>query len=480
MRTLPNTITTQKNKISTPGSWLVCIDIAYPSLTASPHTHYRFVNNIEDVVLDGNTYAKWAFGLGQVKESIKGELPRITLSLYDVNLTMKTTLQNNDGWSGREVSVRRVYVALDGTITDTDIIHYFTILSTVWNDSDNTVNFTIGVSTPLSRRFPRNRYVSTICRHRFKGGFCRYTAPDVSITSDLIEFITGSSYNTIWDGGGGLITNLFRSLPGEWIEPTNLITNGDFEIVPTGATRGWVGNNPTGWSTFGTNNTTVRQMIRTNSVRNIVYHYEGKGDKAAGIYQRITVPTGAFDFYVSCWARGIGSIFYISTSDNLNKSTSQVWKPRDYIRRGNSSTSWVKLDYTIPRSYIPANNILYISLSGDSDREGYFDDVSMYSVDDVAPFTRYSLNRDTGFVVSGSDSNDGLFIADSYHALSENYVRVSLEGYKGRSFIAEPAGNNVTLSLGFTDCDHSLEDCRQRDNSHRYGGSPGVAGGLYG
>ncbi len=174
MKTLPASIVSQKNMISTPGSWLVCVDIAYPNLTASPRTHYRFVNNTEDVVLDGNTYTKWAFGLGQVKESIKGELPRITLSLYDVNLTMKATLQANDGWSGGEVSVRRVYVSLAGVVTDTDILQYFTILSTTWDDRNNAINFNIGVSTPLSKRFPRDRYVSTICRHKFRDGFCRY------------------------------------------------------------------------------------------------------------------------------------------------------------------------------------------------------------------------------------------------------------------------------------------------------------------
>ena len=202
MKTLPVGIITQKSKIATPGAWLTCIDIAYPNLTTSPRTHYKFVNNTENVVIPGSepladrTYSKRAFGLGQVKESIKGELPRVVLSLYDVNLTMRSALQDNDGWSGGEVSVRRVYVSLAGVVTDTGILQYFTILSTTWDDSSNTINFNIGVSTPLSKRFPRDRYVSTVCRHKFRDGFCRYgeTGADGDVTTVYTEFVPKGEY----------------------------------------------------------------------------------------------------------------------------------------------------------------------------------------------------------------------------------------------------------------------------------------------
>ena len=189
MRVLPDTITLQKNKISTAGAWLTCIELTYTG-----ETTLRFVNNNANVVIPGTTpivertYTKWAFGLGQVKESIKGELPRISLALYDVDLTLRTTMQANSGWSGGEVTVRRVFVDSAGTVTDTDIVQYFTILSTTWDDTSNALNFSIGISTPLSKRFPRDRQSATICRHKFRDGFCRYAEGTDPLGRSIGEF----------------------------------------------------------------------------------------------------------------------------------------------------------------------------------------------------------------------------------------------------------------------------------------------------
>ncbi len=175
MKTLPSSIITQKNLLSTPGSWLIFLDITY-----SGETTLRFVNNTEDVVFPGSepladrTYTKWAFGLGQVREAIKGDLPRVTFALYDVGLTLRSTLQANNGWSGGEVRIKKAFVTKAGVATDSEIIQYFTILDTIWDDNRNLINFNLGISTPLNKRFPRDRYVATICRHRFRGGFCRY------------------------------------------------------------------------------------------------------------------------------------------------------------------------------------------------------------------------------------------------------------------------------------------------------------------
>jgi len=194
MKVLSDAITSQKNKISTAGAWLTCIEITYTG-----ETTLRFVNNTVDIVLAGATYTKWAFGLGQVKESIKGELPRISLALYDVDLTLRTTMQTNRGWSGGEVTVRRIFVDNVGVVTDTGILQYFTILSTTWDDSANTLNFSIGISTPLSKRFPRDRQSATICRHKFRDGFCRFgeSGADGDVTTTYAKFVPKSATITL-------------------------------------------------------------------------------------------------------------------------------------------------------------------------------------------------------------------------------------------------------------------------------------------
>lgn len=175
MRTLPAAIIAQKNAISTAGAWLLFADIAFTG-----ETTLRLVNNTSNVSLGGVTYTKWAFGLGQVKESVKGDLPRVTFTLYDVNLSMRSTLLANDGWSGGEITLQRAFVTKAGAAANAEILQYFTILSTTWDDNTGAVCFDIGVSSPLSRRFPRDRYSATICRHKFRDGFCRYAGGDIT------------------------------------------------------------------------------------------------------------------------------------------------------------------------------------------------------------------------------------------------------------------------------------------------------------
>ena len=92
----------------------------------------------------------------------------------------------------------------------------------------------------------------------------------------------------------------------------------------------------------------------------------------------------------------------------------------------------------------------------------------------------WSLDNDTGFTVSGSLYNDGFFLANSYHVVNEQYVRVFMEADKARPFVEEGAGELITIRLGYNGCDHTLEACQLRNNTQNFGGSPGIAGGIYG
>jgi len=93
---------------------------------------------------------------------------------------------------------------------------------------------------------------------------------------------------------------------------------------------------------------------------------------------------------------------------------------------------------------------------------------------------QYLLERDTGFSVSGSLYNDGFFLANKYHAVDDGGVRVFMEADGGQPFYPEAAGASVTIRLGYTGCDHTLDACKLRDNTQNFGGSPGIAGGIYG
>ncbi len=91
-----------------------------------------------------------------------------------------------------------------------------------------------------------------------------------------------------------------------------------------------------------------------------------------------------------------------------------------------------------------------------------------------------ALDNDTGFTIRESQYNDGFFLANSYHAVGDKYVRVFVEEDGAREFFEEASGEEITLQLGYDRCDHTLEACALRDNTQDYGGSPGIAGGMYG
>ncbi len=92
----------------------------------------------------------------------------------------------------------------------------------------------------------------------------------------------------------------------------------------------------------------------------------------------------------------------------------------------------------------------------------------------------WDLDSDTVFTISGSLHNDGWFIANNFHTVADTYVRVFMEADKARPFVEEAAGELITMQLGYNDCDHTLEACKLRNNTQNYGGSPGIAGGVYG
>jgi phage-related protein len=100
--------------------------------------------------------------------------------------------------------------------------------------------------------------------------------------------------------------------------------------------------------------------------------------------------------------------------------------------------------------------------------------------DYAGPPRRFALAKDIGFTISGSQYNDGQYLADMVHLVYETYVRVKPMDTIGMTFYAEDAGNLITIQLGNDNCDHTLAACKLRNNLQNYGGSPGMVGGVYG
>ena len=100
--------------------------------------------------------------------------------------------------------------------------------------------------------------------------------------------------------------------------------------------------------------------------------------------------------------------------------------------------------------------------------------------------SEYELSYDTYITVTRSGSvagNDGVYKLLKRYTQNEQYVVADTTHWdannKEQSMTSEPYGASITISLGPTTCNHTLEHCRQRNNLNRFGGSPGVAGGAY-
>lgn len=91
----------------------------------------------------------------------------------------------------------------------------------------------------------------------------------------------------------------------------------------------------------------------------------------------------------------------------------------------------------------------------------------------------WRLSRDTYISVEGSLRNDGWFVVKSAYTIIPEKMEVYAAADGGRAFSTEAAGATITITL-HGDCDHTLEACKLRNNSQNFGGSPGIAGGVYG
>ena len=172
MKTLPSAITTLKNQLAVSGAWLTLMDICYPD---SNTVLYRYVNDLTLLIepTEEELYSPAAFQIQQIAEEVQMTLPKITIIFYDPDLNLMDELQDNEGMSGWTIVLRRVYRAANlGTVTDVGIRQEFTILDVAM--ADTVISFSVGIADPLGRRFPRDNYGALTCRHKYKGGFCRY------------------------------------------------------------------------------------------------------------------------------------------------------------------------------------------------------------------------------------------------------------------------------------------------------------------
>jgi len=500
---MDSTYVEESNKIASSGAWIWLMEIY--TAGATPNPTLRYTNNNAKPKATEHYYTTWPvaggglppvegeqywsvpFALDDVAMSIDGAFPEYKLVIGDLDVdgALRTRIREYDGLVGSTVRLMVVHSAhLD--LTTPAIDELAEILSC--EVTAQAVVFTIGIPSLLSCRFPRDRYLPGFCRHKFGGALCKYTQPTDtlgSLTSDRVSFIVGDvdagyDYDIVWVDDGGLL-NLFDQVPGKRVCRGNLISNGDFEDGGYTAKEGWdYGGYADDWLLWDYY-TPVERRWSTDKGRvkygTHSYYHISSSIYSSGIAKELLV-SGLKWHAISCWVY----VEYTAGEDNGGIRMQVDYGSEGYDKKRQTAYAnnigWQRLTLVFqPVANRPTRFIIGLGGSGTA----YFDGVCMVEGSTPADFDHINLVRDVGFTVTGSNSNDGALIAYNDHDVADKYVRV----HKTRNdwdspLVNEDAGASVTLQLGYTGCDHTLEACQLRNNSQNYGGSPGVAGGVYG
>ena len=157
-----------KNAIANAGAWLILVDI---DATGIGGNLYRRTSDYNLDIWQTRFYTPVAMSFGDVQESLQGGLPRIDMRVSKLDVDLGPALNLYDGLRGAVVTV---YVVPSGNIA-ANVAELTEVFTVVESSADNQwITLTLGFADPLGRRFPRDSYTAAICRHAFKGAFCRY------------------------------------------------------------------------------------------------------------------------------------------------------------------------------------------------------------------------------------------------------------------------------------------------------------------
>jgi phage-related protein len=182
----------EKNKVSQGNCWLLLLEFNIPSETQP----VRLVRNREDVVFGGYTWQAFNFDINEISESSKGEVPRIDISVSNVDNVMDWYVDRYKVWiqthSYEPIVVKIMLINSGNLSASSPEALYIFELDQPKTDNHNVV-FTIVGPNLYRRRYPQTRILSNQCQHetRYGGIECGRAAdttyPDCDYTLDACK-----------------------------------------------------------------------------------------------------------------------------------------------------------------------------------------------------------------------------------------------------------------------------------------------------
>ena len=171
MKTLTSTGITEKNTLDNSGAWIILLDV---DLTVLGSTIFHWTSNNGNITwptTGGTLYGARPIEVGEIQESVGGKIPSIPLRISDVERMYAPYLVAFGGMQGATVRLRVVHSKHLSEVTP-EVDETFSIVESKLDQQ--WIEFTLGSVDPLGRRFPRDRYVASMCRHGYKGALCLY------------------------------------------------------------------------------------------------------------------------------------------------------------------------------------------------------------------------------------------------------------------------------------------------------------------
>jgi lambda family phage minor tail protein L len=182
MLTLSTAATLAKNRIADQGAFLLLLEVKFDD-----DNIIRLVNNTENVVWSGVNWQAFPFDIDVFGDGKKGEVPKVTLRVSNVQRYIQSLLEPFNGGVDSEVILRVVY-SDNCTLMETkpsqvdtgDVELEIELLVTGATATAEWVTFSLGASNIYTRRFPKNLIIKNFCRWKYGSPECGIAGKDIS------------------------------------------------------------------------------------------------------------------------------------------------------------------------------------------------------------------------------------------------------------------------------------------------------------
>jgi phage-related protein len=178
MQTLDDAIIAKKNSLAEAGAFILLAELTLGATT------FRVADNRANV--DWNGGAPWIafpFELDSLGEAGQNEVPSFTVRIgNDPAGTLRAAIEAVDGAIGGAVTFYLVQSAELSVVTG---VPTWSLEIVGCSINSKWIVFKLGAANLYRRRFPQQRILKNVCRHRFQDSRCKYTTPETVCDKSL-------------------------------------------------------------------------------------------------------------------------------------------------------------------------------------------------------------------------------------------------------------------------------------------------------